>query len=174
MQKFKNLTVPAARKHLSKIKMVLLDVDGVLTDGTVFWVQGSGWTRVFTVKDGHGIKMLQANGIEVGFITGGNAQDVRERAKLLGVSHLYMGSEDKLTAFKHVMAETGYAPEQIAYIGDELFDLPVLRSVGFSATVPNAPESVKKSVMYITRTVGGSGAAREVIDGILFAQGKEI
>ena len=163
----KNLATPAGKKKLSRIKLLLLDVDGVMTDGKVFWINGSGWTRTFCVKDGYGIRTLMKAGVEVGMITGGNAQDARERAKLLGIERAYYGSEDKLTIYDQILKETGLKDEDVAFMGDELFDIPVLKRVGFAATVSDAPKEVKKEVDYITKTLGGSGAVREVIDQIL-------
>jgi 3-deoxy-D-manno-octulosonate 8-phosphate phosphatase (KDO 8-P phosphatase) len=151
----------------SKIKLLILDVDGVLTDGTVFWVEGTGWSRSFHVRDGYGMKLLMKAGIEIAFISGGDSASVRERAKFLGIQHVHLGDENKIVAFDKVLAETKLKAEQCAFMGDDLFDIPVLRKVGFSATVPGAVPEVKDIVHYITQTAGGMGAAREICDLIL-------
>jgi len=163
------LYTPAIQKKLSQIKCILLDCDGVLTDGKVFWVKDSGWTRVFSVKDGYGIRMALKNGFEVGILTGASSQDVLERASLLGVKHVYSGSEDKILGFNAVLRETGFKAKEILYIGDEYFDIPVLKEVGFSATVPHAQDSVKKACHVVTKNQGGDGAVREVIEALFKA-----
>lgn len=165
------LNTPEIQNRLKKIKILMLDVDGVLTDGRVFWIEGQGWTRNFHVKDGYGLKLLIRSGIDVAAISGGDSKDVRARMEGLNVKHLYLGDEDKLKAFQKILKDTGFTPEQVAFVADDLYDLPVLDLVGFSATVPDAVEEVKARVHYITTTPGGIGAVREIADAIRKAQG---
>lgn len=167
----KLLLTPEIQSRLKKIKLLLLDVDGVMTDGRIFWQEGTGWTRMFNVKDGYGLKLLMKAGIDVGIISGGVSKDVQTRAEFLKVSHVFLGDEDKIKALDKIIASTGLAPEQIAFVGDDLFDIPVLERVGFSATVPHAVDPVKERVHYITEFDGGFGAVREVADAIRKAQG---
>jgi 3-deoxy-D-manno-octulosonate 8-phosphate phosphatase (KDO 8-P phosphatase) len=152
------------QKKLQKIRLLGLDVDGVLTDGKVWYVEGTGWTRSFSVKDGHGLKLLMKMGVEIAFISGGDSKSVRERATFLGVKHVHLGDENKLVAFERILKTTGFSEEQIAFVGDELFDIPVLERVGFSATVPGAVPEVKEVVDYVAKEPGGSGAVREIAD----------
>lgn len=165
------LLTPEIQTRLKKVRLLLLDVDGVMTDGRIFWVEGQGWTRMFNVKDGYGLKILMKAGIDVGIISGGVSKDVQTRAEFLKVSHIFLGDEDKVKALDKIIASTGLAPEQIAFVGDDLFDIPVLERVGFSVTVPHAVDPVKERVHYITECEGGFGAVREVADAIRKAQG---
>lgn len=155
------------RKKLAGIKTLLLDIDGVLTDGRILWIEGTGWTSFYSVKDGFGIKRLMRAGIEVGLISGGNFPSMRERAKVLGLKHVHLGNENKIVPYEKVKQELGLKDSEIAYVGDEIFDLPLLERVGFAATVPAAPAEIRSSVHYITREQGGFGAVREITDMIL-------
>lgn len=157
--------------RLKKIKLLALDVDGVMTDGRLFWLEGHGWTRHFHIKDGYGLKVLMKHGVDVAIISGGDSKDVRIRMEFLKIKHVFLGDENKIVAFDKIIASTGFAPEQIAFMGDDLFDIPVIEKVGFSATVPHAVDPVKARVHYITETPGGWGAVREVADAIRKAQG---
>ncbi len=148
----------------STIKMLILDVDGVLTDGRIWWVEGTGWTRSFHVRDGYGMKLLMKDGIEIALISGGDSASVRERAKFLGINHVHLGDENKIVALGKVLSDTGIKAEECAFMGDDLFDIPVLRKVGFSVTVPGAVPEVKDVVHFITQMPGGMGAVREVCD----------
>jgi 3-deoxy-D-manno-octulosonate 8-phosphate phosphatase (KDO 8-P phosphatase) len=152
------------KESLKGIKMLILDVDGVMTDGKVWWIEGTGWTRSFSVKDGYGLKLLMRAGIDIAVISGGDSKSVRERAQFLGIKHVYLGDENKLIALEKIMRDTGLKHEQLAFVGDDLFDMPVLELVGFSATVPHAVTEVKEIVHYITTEPGGSGAVREIAD----------
>lgn len=159
------------QERLRKLKILILDVDGVMTDGRVFWLDGHGWTRHFHVQDGYGLKLLMNAGIQVAVISGGESEDVRTRMKFLKIEHVFLGDEDKVKALDKIIAATGLSPEQMAFMGDDLFDIPVLERVGFSATVPHAVEAVKRRVHYVTQTQGGWGAVREVADAIRKSQG---
>ncbi len=157
--------------RLKKIKLLLLDVDGVLTDGSIFFIEGQGWTRIYNVNDGYGIKLIQKLGIPVGVITGGHSEELKERMKLLGIAHMVLGSEDKGSSLKKIIEETGIPADQICFVADDRFDIPALRAVGLAISVPGAMPEVKAIVHYITAKGGGKGAVREVIDHIRFAQG---
>ncbi len=164
------LKSPALQKRLKKIKLLILDVDGVLTDARIFWQEGYGWTRFYNVRDGYGITQLLKNGLQVAIISAGSSKDVQVRMEYLGIKDIYLGSEDKTGAYQKILADKNLKPEQVAYIADEFFDLPILRDVGFSATVADAPVEVKKAVHFVTEGFGGFGAVREVIDGLMEAQ----
>ncbi len=159
------------RKKLEGIRCLALDVDGILTDSRVFWIQNQGWTRQFSVRDGYGMAQLKAVGIELAVISASNNPDLLERIQMLGIKHAYLGSTDKLAGYEKLLRELNLKDEQMAFMGDDVFDLPVLKRVGFSASVPDALDSVKRQVHYISNFTGGMGAVREVADGIRFAQG---
>ena len=156
---------------LKKIRLLILDVDGVMTDGRIFWLDGHGWTRHFHIKDGYGLKILMKAGIDVAVISGGDSKDVRTRMEFLKIKHVFLGDEDKIKALDKIVAETGLKLDQMAFMGDDLFDIPVIEKVGFSATVPHAVDPVKRRVDYITESPGGWGAVREVADAIRCSQG---
>lgn len=156
---------------LKKIRLLILDVDGIMTDGRVFWLEGHGWTRNFHVHDGYGLKILMKAGIDVAVISGGDSKDVRVRMEFLKIKHVFLGDEDKLKALDKIQAATGLKYEEMAFMGDDLFDIPVIEKVGFSATVPQAVPRVKEKVHYITEAPAGWGAAREVADAIRKSQG---
>src|SRR3954469_16751948 len=121
------------QSRLKKIKLLILDVDGVMTDGRIFWLDGHGWTRHFHIKDGYGLKVLMKCGIDVAIISGGDSVDVRTRMEFLKIKHVFLGDEDKLKALDKIVASTQLQLDQMAFMGDDLFDLPVLERVGFSA-----------------------------------------
>jgi 3-deoxy-D-manno-octulosonate 8-phosphate phosphatase (KDO 8-P phosphatase) len=159
-------------EQLGKIRLLLLDVDGVMTDGRITFDDGGGETKAFDVKDGHGIKLLQRAGIRVGIITGRQSAVVDRRAMELGIDLVYQGAKDKLVPFWEILHKTGLKPEEVAYVGDDLPDLPVLRRVGFAATVADAMDDVKPHVHYITSHSGGRGAVREICDLLLRESGR--
>jgi 3-deoxy-D-manno-octulosonate 8-phosphate phosphatase (KDO 8-P phosphatase) len=167
----KLLETPDIQSRLKKIKLLILDIDGVMTDGRFFWVEGQGWTRTFHVKDGYGLKVLMKAGIQVAVISGGDSKDVRIRMEFLKIQHVFLGDEDKIKALEKIVEATKLSLDQMAFMGDELFDIPVIEKVGFAATVPHAVDAVKARVHYVTETEGGWGAVREVSDAIRFAQG---
>lgn len=159
-------------ERLKKISLLLLDVDGILTDGRIVFDNNGIETKAFDVKDGHGLKLLQRVGIRVGLITGRQSEVTRHRAKELGIDIVHQGAKEKLIPYRQIMAELALADEQVAYMGDDVIDLPVLRRVGFSATVADACEEVKPYVHYVTNRSGGRGAVREVCDLILKGSGR--
>ncbi len=159
------------KEKLAAIRLLLLDVDGVMTDGRIIYDQQGNELKAFDVKDGHGLKMLQRAGIQVGMITGRSSVIVNQRAEELGISILYQGAKVKLGPYLEILEQTGMADHQVAYVGDDLIDLPVLRRVGFSATVADAVPQMADQVDYVTRCSGGRGAVREICDLLLQASG---
>ena len=155
----------------SKVKLLLLDVDGVLTDGKLYFSNSGEEIKAFHTLDGHGIKMLMSTGVEVGIITGRTSTLLEKRAGDLGIELLYQGREDKLNVLHEILAGRQLASEQTCYAGDDLPDLPVLKAVGLGFTVPLGHVSVKSVVQAITEFQGGHGAVREIADFILQAQG---
>lgn len=156
---------------LSKIKIALFDVDGILTDSKVYWDgEERGFNRSFNTYDGYGIKTLQRAGLKVGIITGGDSLGVKKRFEGLGVDYMKMGTTDKRQGFKEIMDDCGYALDEALYMGDEFFDLPILKQVGFAATAPHASHEIQEAVDYVTQREGGDGCVREVIDMLRYAQ----
>lgn len=153
--------------RLRKIRMLVLDVDGVLTDCRTYLGDDGEWKRFFSIRDGYGIKMLVDSGYKVGIITGTVAKDIQERKKALHIHYFYEGKLDKLPSFQQMLKDAQLEADQVAYMGDDLFDLPVLKAAGFSATVPDAMEEVLPLVHYTTKRPAGNGAVREVCDLIL-------
>lgn len=170
--KLKDLYAPTSQKILRTIKMLVLDVDGVLTDGKVFYIHDQGWTRSYHLIDGYGVKLLTSLGFPVAIISAGQSDDVKRRMTFLGVppERMYLGDEDKLKAAIDLQSKSGISLAEMAFIGDDLFDIPVLERVGFSATVPHAVAAVQKRVHYVTRREGGLGAVREVIEALRTAK----
>jgi len=171
MARRKKLTARTAQRALRKTKVLILDIDGVLTDAKIFFVEGTGWGAHYSVVDGFGIKLLQRNGIEVAFISAGNFLSHKKRAEILGIKHAYFGNEDKLGAYEKIRHDLGVSEAECAYMGDELFDIPVLLTAGFAATPPHSPPEVKKAAHYVTKNKGGEGAVREICDMILLSRG---
>lgn len=159
-------------ERLKKIRLLLLDVDGVMTDGRIIFDNHGVETKAFDVKDGHGLKLLQRAGLKVGIITGRESEVVRFRARELGIDILHQGAKSKLEPYLEAVGELGLRDEEVAYVGDDLVDLPILRRVGFAATVADAVEEVKPLVHYVTARCGGRGAVREVCDLILKKTGR--
>ncbi len=157
---------------LAKIKLLLLDVDGVLTDGRIIYDSHGNELKAFDVKDGHGLKMLQRAGITIGIITGRSSAVVGRRAAELGIEILYQGALQKLEPYLEILSTQGLIDEQVAYVGDDIIDLPILRRVGFSATVSDAVPDVLPLVDYVASRPGGRGAVREVCDLLLRASGQ--
>jgi len=162
---FNNEPVEIELTKLKKIKMLVLDVDGVLTD-TRLWFDGKEWRRFFSIRDGVGIKRLMDAGYKTAIITGSQAEDIRARVKSLGITFFYEGALDKSPAFAQLQKESGFLPDQMAYIGDDIFDIPIIKAVGFGATVPEAVDEVLAVANYVTKRPGGCGAVREVCDYI--------
>ncbi len=154
-------------ERLRKIRLLLLDVDGVMTDGRIVYDNNGIETKAFDVKDGHGLKLLQRAGVRVGIITGRRSRVVDLRAEELGIDILYQGCKNKLVPYAEIRQDLGLKDDEIAYVGDDLVDLPILRLVGFAATVADAVADIKPHVHYVTDRSGGRGAVREVCDLLL-------
>ena len=163
--------VAGALKRAAGLKLMIFDVDGVMTDGTLYYSERGEELKAFNIQDGLGIKMLRQNGVEVAVITARNSRAVELRAASLGIAHLYQGAEDKRGAYAALLAQMDLATEQSGYMGDDLLDLPLITRCGFAATVPAAPQALKSRAHYVTRAPGGHGAVREVCEFILRAQG---
>ncbi len=158
-------------KLAQKIKLVIFDIDGVLTNGTLFFDNQGEEYKAFHSKDGHGMRMLIECGLQAAVITGRQSQVVEHRMKDLGVDIVFQGYRDKRPAFAELLQQTGLDAQQIAYMGDDVIDLPVMTQVGMAIAVADAHAFVIQHADYVTQTPGGQGAAREAIEFILQAQG---
>lgn len=158
------------KERCLRLKLILTDVDGVMTDGSIFVLPGGEEARVFNVKDGYGVILAHAAGIETGIITGRASSTVTERARTLGMSVVKQGSLDKIRLFEEILSEKSLSPEEVAYIGDDYPDLPILQRVGLSATPADAPMALKEAAFMIMENTGGRGALREFIESILRAR----
>lgn len=156
----------------AKVKLLLLDVDGILTDARIIIDAQGREIKHFCVRDGMGIKLLQMAGLEVGILSSRKSPPVSYRAKELGIELIIQGELDKLGLYETIRQQKGLAHEEVAYMGDDWIDLPVLKRVGLAVTVPEAWPPVKEYVHYITRHPGGRGAVREVCDLLLQAHHK--
>ncbi|MFN3406284.1 MAG: KdsC family phosphatase [Caldimicrobium sp.] len=162
---------PDVLERAKKIKLLLLDVDGVLTDGGIIITGEGEEIKIFSVQDGMGIKLLQKAGVEVGILSGRHSPVVIYRAKELGIELIYQGELAKVPAFEKILKEKGLTPEEVAFAGDDWLDIPLLKRVGLSIGVPNAWPPVNNYVHYVTEREGGKGAVREICDLILTAKG---
>ena len=153
-----------------KIKLLILDCDGVLTDGRIIMLPNGDETKAFDVKDGHGIVMAQRAGLRVAIISGRKSSVVRARAKELGVAHLHEMAWVKTEPYEKVLAEEGLTDEDVCYVGDDVVDIPLLRRAGLGIAVSDAVEETKNASHTVTKRAGGRGAVREVIELILKAQ----
>jgi 3-deoxy-D-manno-octulosonate 8-phosphate phosphatase (KDO 8-P phosphatase) len=154
------------------VRIAIFDVDGVLSDGGLHYAETGDAMKTFDVRDGMGMKLLQDAGVTLAIITSRRAGSVRERAADLGIKHVQQGVADKFAAFEELLAETAIPHEHAAFLGDDLVDLPVLRRCGFAVTVADAPAVLKRHAHYVTRAIGGRGAAREFCEIILHSQGR--
>jgi 3-deoxy-D-manno-octulosonate 8-phosphate phosphatase (KDO 8-P phosphatase) len=155
----------------SSIKLLIFDVDGVLTDGSLFFGDDGQEYKAFNSQDGHGIKMLQKHGVRCAIITGRTSNVVEHRMRNLGIDLLYQGQENKLEGFAHLLERVQLSPEQVAYVGDDVVDLPVMRQVGLAIAVRDAHPWVLQHAHWQTPRDGGRGAARDVCEMLLEAQG---
>ena len=162
---------PLLLERAAAVRMLVLDVDGVLTDGSLFFDNNGNEMKAFSARDGVGLRCLQLCGIEVALITGRQSEIVARRAEQLDIKHVYQGSKDKLEAFIHLLQKTGMDEQQVCYAGDDWIDLPVLERVGLAVTVPDADKIVKDRVHWVTSHGGGKGAVREICNLVLAAQG---
>ena len=152
------------------IRVAIFDVDGVLTEGTLYYLPSGEEAKAFNVLDGHGMKMLQESGVKLAIISSRSSPCVEERARSLGIDLVYQGAGDKLAAFDSLLGRCGLAADACSFIGDDDADLPVMQRCGFAASVPDAPAHVRWAAHYVTRARGGRGAARELCELILHAQ----
>jgi 3-deoxy-D-manno-octulosonate 8-phosphate phosphatase (KDO 8-P phosphatase) len=158
-------------QKIERIRLLALDVDGVLTDGRLYFLPDGGEIKVFNSLDGHGLKMLQRSGVTVALITGRSSTAVARRAAELGISHLHQGSEQKLPIFDGLLEQLGLDYSQAAFMGDDLPDLPLIRRAAVGMTVANAHPLVRQSADWQSTLAGGQGAVREACDLIMQAQG---
>ena len=154
-----------------KIKLVAFDVDGIMTDGTLFLADDGQEYKGFNSLDGHGLKMLKGSGVELAIITGRDSRVVEHRAKNLGIEIVHQGAHDKLTVYQALCRELNLDCEATAYMGDDVVDLPVMRRAGLAITVPAAPDLVKAHSHYTTTREAGRGAVREACEFLMRAQG---
>ena len=160
------------KEKLKKIKILMLDVDGVMTDGRIIMDDEGRQLKNFNVRDGHGLKIIQRYGIEVVILTGRKSEVVNHRAKDLDIKEVYQGALNKKEVFEKILKKHNLTADFVAYMGDDVIDIPVLRQVGFSVAPIDAVDVVKKSVDYVTKNKGGHGAVRELCEMILQTQGK--
>jgi 3-deoxy-D-manno-octulosonate 8-phosphate phosphatase (KDO 8-P phosphatase) len=159
------------RRRVERIKLLTLDVDGVLTDGLLFYHDDGTESKAFDVRDGHGIKMLRQGGIESALISGRSCPMVEKRAADLGITEVTQGVRDKVPVLERLLSEKGLTPEEVAFMGDDVVDLPIMNRVGFSVAVADASEFLFDTAHYVTIAPGGRGAVREVAELILAVQG---
>ncbi|GAB4228211.1 MAG: HAD hydrolase family protein [Deltaproteobacteria bacterium] len=160
-----------AAEGAARVRLFLTDVDGVLTDGGIVYDAAGVETKRFHVRDGHGIKMLQRAGIAVGIITGRTSRVVEIRARELGIDIVRQGAHDKVAAWREILDGAGLLPAETAYAGDDIVDLPLLRSVGFAAAPSDAEPYVLDAVHFVSSRPGGAGAVREIAEFLLRARG---
>ena len=155
------------------VRLAIFDVDGVMTDGTLFIGPQGEVFKAFNILDGHGVKMLQSSGVATAIISGRASEAVTRRAAELDIAHVVQGSQDKSAAFDKLLASLGVQADACAFVGDDLPDLDVMRRCGFAVAVANACDAVKAAAHYVTRASGGRGAVREFCELVLQAQARE-
>lgn len=154
-------------KKIKNLKLIIMDVDGVLTDGGMYCFEDGSIAEKFNTRDGMGVELWRNAGFKTMLVSGKDLNLIKNRAKRMGIDYILLGKRDKYIAVKEVLGKEGIKLEESAYIGDDINDLPLLRKVGFSASVADGIEDVKKEVDYITKRRGGEGAVREFIDYLL-------
>ena len=163
---------PKAKPNLKAIELLVLDVDGVLTDGRVFIHSDGTESKGFSILDGHGIRMWQRAGLQVALLSGRASQATTRRARELEIAHVIQDAKSKLPALRELLEKLGLSPDQAAYVGDDVMDLPIVRYVGLGVAVANAVDELKEHADYVTARQGGDGAVREVIEHILKGSGR--
>ena len=158
-------------ERAQKIRLMIFDVDGVMTDGGLYYTESGEELKAFNSLDGHGLKMLRQSGVVLAIITGRTSRLVEHRAKNLGIDHLIQGAHDKLASFQKLLHDTGFTADECGYMGDDVIDLPVMRRVSFAIAVPDSPNLVRQHAHYVTGARGGQGAVREACEIIMQAQG---
>ncbi len=158
--------------HRAKnVRLAAFDVDGILTDGRLYYTDGGEEIKAFNAQDGHGIKMLKDSGVAIAIITSRTSRVVEKRARDLGIEHLFQGVANKLDTMNDLLKRLGLDMQAASYMGDDVIDLPVLRRCGLAVSVPEAPAIVRQHAHYVTRLQGGCGAAREFTEWVMQAQG---
>jgi 3-deoxy-D-manno-octulosonate 8-phosphate phosphatase (KDO 8-P phosphatase) len=165
------ISATALLQAAQQIRLFIMDVDGVLTDGRIFIRDNGEEIKAFHTLDGHGLKMLHRHGIQTAIITGRDAPSVGIRVQQLGIQHYFKGITDKRSCYCQLLKQLELSEQQCAYIGDDVVDLPVMKRCGLAVAVPNAHALVLQHADYVTRAPGGAGAVREVCDLLLDAQG---
>ncbi len=153
------------------VRLMIFDVDGVMTDGGLYYTDSGEELKAFNALDGHGLKMLKQSGVQLAIISGRKSKLVEHRARNLGIDHLVQGAHDKRASFEALITELGFTPEQCGFMGDDVIDLPVMRRVHFAIAVPDSPTLVRQHAHYVTGARGGHGAVREACEVIMQAQG---
>jgi 3-deoxy-D-manno-octulosonate 8-phosphate phosphatase (KDO 8-P phosphatase) len=164
------LTESELLARLAQVKLLALDVDGTLTDGGLYYSDSGEELKKFNAKDGQGLKLLMATGVTVAIITASTATATVHRAKKLGIAHVYIGVEDKLTVMQSLSKQLGIKLAEVAYAGDDVNDLPAMQAVGCPFTVADAVADNKQWALYITQNLGGNGAVREICDLLIASQ----
>lgn len=159
--------IETLKKKAKRIRLLLLDVDGIMTDGKIILDSQGNESKAFHIHDGHGIYLLKKSGIEVGIISGRSSKSVEYRAKELNITDVHQNARDKLRIYEEIKIRYNLADEDVAFMGDDLIDLPLIHRVGFSATAVDAVSEVREAVDMVTEKKGGEGAVREVIDFML-------
>ena len=157
--------------HAKSIRLIAFDVDGIMTDGGLYLSDSGEEFKRFNSLDGHGLKMLKASGVELAIVTGRISRCVELRAHNLGIMHVYQGIADKLETMKALLDKLQLSPQQSAFMGDDVVDLPAMLHVGMGISVPDAPQMVRDRAHYVTQRKGGNGAVREVCELLMRAQG---
>jgi len=162
---------PDVLARAGAVRLVILDVDGVLTDGRIIYGTGGMELKAFDVRDGHGVKMFHRAGLRTAILTGRTSEVVARRAEELGIADVVQNAKDKLAAYRELLARHALADAQVACVGDDVTDLPLFARAGLAVAVPGAAPEARAAAHYVTRRAGGRGAVREVLDLILKAQG---
>jgi 3-deoxy-D-manno-octulosonate 8-phosphate phosphatase (KDO 8-P phosphatase) len=157
-------------EQAKQVRLMIFDVDGVMTDGRLYFNDAGEELKAFNSLDGHGLKMLQQSGVKLAIITGRTSNLVLHRARNLGIEYVYQGAHDKRASFEELIREVGVTAEECGYMGDDVIDLPVMRHVAFAAAVPDSPAIVRQYAHYVTGRQGGAGAVREVCELIMQSQ----
>jgi 3-deoxy-D-manno-octulosonate 8-phosphate phosphatase (KDO 8-P phosphatase) len=167
-----NLDKDATIQRAAEIRLVILDVDGVLTDGRLYFGHDGDELKAFNSRDGHGVKMLQNNGVEIAIISGRCSNAVERRMADLKITHVHLGVENKREVFDALLSQLALSPNEVAYVGDDVIDLPVMRRVGLAIAVKDADPFVKRYAHWHTPNPGGHGAVRDVCELLLEARGQ--
>lgn len=162
---------PDVLQRVRQLRLMAFDIDGIMTDGRLYMTESGEEMKAFHTLDGQGLKLLMESGVEVALLTARRSTIVERRSSELGIRMLRQGLSDKLAAIREIQSDLDISMDQSGYAGDDIVDLPILSRCGFSATVPDAPESIRSRVHYVTRKRGGMGAVREICELVLKSQG---